>query len=129
MDESLIPPGRFCFRVVKIRAGEIMDADVDKYGRQLREFRYLGDWKVMLCPYWTKTEYKTVRCAFLNKEFYTDAISRQKEKILAHFGSTEIPDHIEFSHYIHDEIKVCGIKDSVDDETEWLDDWPLNSDI
>lgn len=123
MDKSLIPPGPFCYRVVKIRAGEIMSQDYERYGQALRESPYGNSaYKRILCPYWTKTEYTTVRCAFLNTEFYTDVISCDKKKILAHFDTTEIPDYIKFSHYIHDEIKVCGIKDGVDDETEWPDD-------
>lgn len=60
-DKSVIPPGEFCYRVVRLGAGESISDDIERFGRDLREFRYHGAYKEVLCPYWIRTERDTVR--------------------------------------------------------------------
>jgi hypothetical protein len=114
MDASLIPSGEYCYRVVKIREGEILSRDLEKFGRELREARYHGEYKRVLCPYWQSTEYGTVRCDFLDREFIDDT-----EKILAHFGGQDAPSRFEYFLVLPDEIKICGIRE--DEAGEWIE--------
>lgn len=116
MDTSLIPSGEFCYSVVKIREGEILSQEIEKFGRELREFQYYGDYKEVLCPYWQKTEYGTVRCNFLDREFIDDDDPTSIEKIVTNFGSSDAPSKFERSWALPDEIKICKIRDDEDDE-------------
>ncbi|MEW5886822.1 MAG: hypothetical protein AB1735_09005 [Pseudomonadota bacterium] len=120
MDASLIPPGEYCYRVVKIREGEILSKDINKFGRELREFSYNGAYKEVLCPYWNRTEYGTVRCDFLDKEFVDDEDSNAIGKIIAHFGSSDAPEKFGRSWALSDEIKICGVRE--DEDGEWAEE-------
>ncbi|MDR0664350.1 MAG: hypothetical protein LBF86_02365 [Helicobacteraceae bacterium] len=119
MDTSLIPPGEYCYRVIKIREGEILSQEIEKFGRELREYSYNGAYKEVLCPYWQKTAYGTVRCNFLDREFVDDEDPKSMEKIVAHFGSPDAPDKFKRSWALSDEIKICGIRD--DEDGKWID--------
>lgn len=120
MDTSLIPPGEYCYRIVKIGEGETLSRDISKFGRELREYPYHGAYKEVLCPYWHRTEYGTVRCDFLGREFVDDKDSRAIEKIIAYFGSPDAPDRFERSWALPDEIKICGVRE--DEDSEWIEE-------
>lgn len=86
-DHPEIPVGPFCYSLVPIADGEVLSDDVERFGKELREFRYHGQNKEVLCPYWRRTDYGTVVCDFLHKEVHDD--------------SWALPD----------ELKICGIND------------------
>ncbi len=119
MDASLIPPGGYCYRVIKIKDGEVLSREIEKFGRELREYHYGGNYKEVLCPYWQRTEYGTVRCNFLDLEFIDDEDEKAHEKIVSHFGAPDAPDRFGRSWALPDEIKICGIRE--DEDTEWQD--------
>ena len=50
---------------------------------------YNRTYKQVLCPYWQRTEYGTVRCDFLGREFIDDEDAGAIEKIINHFKSAE----------------------------------------
>lgn len=116
MSISDIPPGPFCYRVVKLADGEKLNYNSEQFGKELREFHFIGESKRILCPYWVKTERNTVRCNYLNREFYDDWDLDEKKKILEQFNTLKIPSKLEPSHYIIDEIKICGIAEDNDAE-------------
>lgn len=119
MDASLIPPGDYCYRVVKIKEGEVISQDIHNFGRDLREYSYNRTYKQVLCPYWQLTEYGTVRCDFLGREFIDNEDAGAIEKIINHFNSTEAPNKFERSSALPDEIKICGLQ--ADEDTEWIE--------
>lgn len=119
MDDSVIPPGDHCYRVVKIREGEILNGDINQFGKELREYRYHGNYKEVLCPYWQRTDYGTVRCNFLDKEVVDDEDLEAREKIMKHFGISNPGEKFDFSWALPDEIKICGINE--DENMEWGD--------
>ncbi|MBI5063241.1 MAG: hypothetical protein HZB87_07210 [Desulfatitalea sp.] len=119
MDTSVIPLGRYCYHVVKIKNGEVLRRDVEAFGRNLREYHYHGSYKEKLCPYWQRTEYGTVRCNFLDREFVDEEDDRALEKIAAHSASPEASGRFERSWALSDEIKICGLHE--DEDTEWVD--------
>lgn len=119
MNISLIPPGGFCYRIAKIRNGEVVSKDIAKFGKELREYRYRGNYKEILCPYWQRTEYGTVRCNFLDKEFIDDEDDKAQEKIAEHFAISGANKNYGYSWALSDEIKICGISEYED--TEWID--------
>ena len=59
---ELILSGEYCSRIVEIQDGEVLRDDVDRHGKNLREFTYHEGSKCMLCPYWNRTDYGTVHC-------------------------------------------------------------------
>lgn len=116
-DESVIPPGGFCYRVRKISPGEVLSSDIDRFGKDLREFSFGGGFKEILCPYWRRTDYGMVRCEFLGVEGL-DERAGAKIEALAHYGSeaafsaaNQSPD------FLSDEIKICDVKD--DEDEDW----------
>jgi hypothetical protein len=58
--KSIIPPGCFCYRIKRIQGDEKLNDNIDRFGKDLREFRYHGEYKEILCPYWRLTDYGTV---------------------------------------------------------------------
>ena len=62
IDTNLIPIGEDCFRLELIGPGEQLSHDGERFGKDLRQFSYGGGYKQVLCPYWQKTHYGTVRC-------------------------------------------------------------------
>ena len=118
MDTSVIPPGRYCYRVIKIQDGEVLSREIEKFGRELREFPYWRNYKEVLCVYWQRTDYGTVRCNFLDQEFI-DEDEKAHEKIIACFGVPDALNKFRHSWALPDEIKICGIRE--DEDTEWQD--------
>ena len=110
-DESVIPTGPFCYSIVPIVEGEILSDDIERFGKELREFRYHGDTKEVLCPYWRRTDYGTVICDFLHKEVYDEENEDARALIEAKFGKSEPGDKIGHSWALPDELKICGIHD------------------
>ena len=118
-DTSVIPRGEYCYRLIKKRDGEILSKDVERFGNDLREYDYPGDYKAIRCPYWHYTDYGTVRCDFLGKETISDALDARK-KIEAHFGISDASEKFGYDWALADEIKICNIDTDMD-----MDDWPI----
>ncbi len=110
-DESLIPPGEDCYWVFPIREGEVLSSDGWRYGKELREFRHLGNSKEVLCPYWERTSYGTVRCNFVDIEVVDDQDDDAKQKIAQRFGTQEAVKGFEYSWELPEQIKICGIRE------------------
>ena len=108
-DASLIPSGSFCYRVVKVQDGEVLSRDVDRYGKDLREYSSHGDYKRVLCHYWNRTDYGTVRCDYLEKEVVDGQDDDAEEKIQKHFGVEDASAKFGWSVLLEDEIKICGV--------------------
>lgn len=116
-DESVIPEGEYCYRVAPLAEGEVLVVDAERFGKDLREAGYTKGTKRILCPYWQKTEYGTVRCDFLDVDACDGIDDKTRARIVAHFGSEDAVDRIRRDWALPDEIKVCGIAlDSDDDE-------------
>lgn len=111
MDLSLIPPGNYCYRVVDLKPGEVLSQDIDRFGRELREFSYNKGRKEILCPYWYRTEYGMVQCRYLNVETLDDDDPEAKSKALAHFGGEKAFEEANHPSLLYDEIKICGINE------------------
>ncbi|MCB1881213.1 MAG: hypothetical protein KDI54_14370 [Gammaproteobacteria bacterium] len=88
-DESLIPTGGYCYRLKRIEKGEVLNRDIERFGKELRKFPHHGDFKEILCPYWMKTDYGTARYEFLGIEAFDANEDLDMEKIVEKFG-TEI---------------------------------------
>lgn len=116
MDITVIPPGEYCYRIRKIEPGEILSTDVDRYGKDLREYSYHKGYKSVLCPYWKRTDYGTVRCNFMDYEALDDEDPKARELAIAYFNDEKAPDRFERSWLLPDEIKICGIKENEDED-------------
>jgi hypothetical protein len=120
-DESLIPRGEYCYRIIKIAKGEALGSDdLDRFGKELREVPYHGEHKEVLCPYWIRTDYGTVKCDFLGKEVVEEEEDNATERIKIHFGHGQIPETIGYSWKLSDEIKICGVNSQYDEEDEGM---------
>lgn len=108
-DKSIIPPGEYCYRIVEIQDGEVLSDDIDRFGKDLREYSYGGGYKEILCPYWQRTDYGTVRCNYLEKEVIDDLDFDAHKKIMAHFGISDVYEKFDSCWELPDEIKICGI--------------------
>ena len=116
-DESLIPAGEYCYRVVDLAEGEVLVPDVERVGRDLREAGYTNSTKRILCPCWQRTDYGTVRCNFLDVDACDGIDDETRARIVAHFGSEDAVDRIVRDRALPDEVKVCGINgDDGDDD-------------
>ena len=115
-DTSLIPAGEYCYRLVKIQPGEILSRDVDRYGKDLREFSYNDRYKCILCPYWRRTDYGTVICKYLEKEIIDTDDGEARKKIESRFGVSNAFDKFHTNFLLADEIKICGV--NADDDSE-----------
>lgn len=51
VDSSVIPPGEYCYRLVATTDGEVLVDDIERFGKDLREFSYGTEVKEVLCPY------------------------------------------------------------------------------
>ena len=116
-DTSVIPSGEYCYRLAKKRDGEILSIDLERFGKDLREWDYHGDYKAVLCPYWQTTYYGTVRCDLLGRETISDDFGA-REKIEAHFGISDASEKVDYDWALADKIKICDI------DTD-MDDWPV----
>lgn len=118
-DESIIPKGEFCYSIKRIQPGEVLCEDIERFGKDLREYRYHQDWKEILCPYWRLTDYGTVICDFLDIEvvFEDDWDAREKIKLyLETTGETKVIGH---DCLLSDQVKICDI--NADEDTEWIE--------
>ena len=119
-DTSLIPPGEYCYRVERIQPGEILSKDVERYGKDLREYSYHRGYKCILCPYWRRTDYGTVICEYVEKEIIDTDDDEVHKKIESRFGVSSAFDKFHVDFLLADEIKLCGVgtdEDSEIDET------------
>jgi hypothetical protein len=114
-DPSLIPSGGHCYQVVRLQPGETLSDEIDRFGKDLREFSYHPGYKEVLCPYWTRTDYGTVRCEFLNREVL-DEVPQARLKVQAHFGVTDAASLFDSDWALPDEIKRCGHREDENDE-------------
>ena len=64
----LIPTGGFCYRVEPLDDSVKIDPTSLRLGVDLREARFGMTEKMVLCPYWMRTERSTVRCEYLKRE-------------------------------------------------------------
>ncbi len=118
-DESVIPPGNFCYRLKRIKDGEVLSKDIARFGRDLREYSYNGKYKEILCPYWYRTDYGTVKCIYLEKEVVDEEDENAADKIQKKFGDPDAVNNFDHSWELSDEIKICGIR--YEKDTEWID--------
>lgn len=105
-DTQLIPKGKFCYRVEPLAEG-LLHPSSPEVGGQVREAKFGDKEKIVLCPYWIRTEHGTVRCEYLNIEVEGMA-SGDYELSLKHYG-VEKTAQIEWS-LLSDKIKVCQAK-------------------
>ena len=120
-DASLIPSGEYCYRVVEIQDGEVLRSDIDRHGKDLREYAYsIEGYKCVLCPYWNRTDYGTVRCDYLEKEIIDGMDDSAKEKIQKHFGIEDATEKFGWGSLLEDEIKICDVNLDDEDEPEFF---------
>ena len=115
-DCLVIPHGEYCYRILPINEGEILSRDIHRFGKDLREYRYRGNFKEVLCPYWERTDYGTIRCNYLELEVVDEDDNSAKQKLADYFGTDKAIDQLKYSWALSDEIKVCGINQENDDE-------------
>jgi len=110
MDKSLIPPGPYCYWIKEIQDQEILGTDIEYFGKDLREYPYAGNYKEILCPYYHRTDYGTVRCEYVDEEYLDGLDDQAAEKIIQHFGTDKVlKERFPYDDYLSDEIKICGI--------------------
>lgn len=115
-DTSIIPAGLYCYKVVRLKDGEILSRDIKCFGKDLREYPYRDGWKEVLCPYWYRTEYGMIRCDFLEIESLDEGDDGAKSKAIAHYGSLEDFNKVNVPTDLYDECKKCKVK--LEDEEE-----------
>lgn len=117
-DLSRIPPGEFCYRIYPLREGEILVDDPMRFGKDLREFSYRPGFKEVLCPYWQRTDYGTVRCHFTEKEVLDEETHSYEEAVAllaARLESWQKAREFLRGWALPDEIKICGVNEDKDD--------------
>lgn len=120
-DKANIPPGDYCYRIHPIREGEKLSTDRAEFGKSLREYSYMPGFKQVLCPYWQRTDYGTVKCLFLNTEVYDEESSgEQTFALLAAKIGEAAAQNFPRNWALADEIKICGINEDKDDQ--WTGD-------
>ncbi len=124
-DPSLIPSGRYCYRFVKVAPGEVVLPAGAEMGRAQRESEgYNPLVKRVLCPYFERSGYGTVRCLYLGKEVAFDFLREQiAPRVAARFGVLDAVDWFEGDSLLWDMVKVCDegggeSKDEDGDETD-----------
>lgn len=108
-DSSIIPLGDYCYRLVPIKEVETLDKDVERFGKDLREFSFSHALKEILCPYWQSTDYGMVICEYLGVQCLDEDDPDARTKAVQHFGSEEALVRINRPSLLYDEIKICGI--------------------
>lgn len=116
-DRSVIPPGGYCYFVKRLQPGEVLPDDIDRFGKDLRESSWHGDFKRVLCLYWRRTDYGMVRCEFLQVEGLDEMAADARAKALAHYGSAEALAAANQCPYLWDEVKVCDVR--ADEDERW----------
>jgi hypothetical protein len=117
-NESIIPPGCFCYRIKRIQADEILCNDIDRFGKDLREFRYHGEHKEILYPYWNRRDYGTVICEFLDFEVIDDNDPNFREKAIKYLTDSNETKEIGHDCFLSDEVKICNV--NVHENGEWI---------
>jgi hypothetical protein len=117
-DTTVIPPGGYCYRVVRLRPNEILSEDVERFKKNLREYLFTPGWKEVLCPYWLRTDYGMVRCDFLEVESLDEDDPNAMEKALKHFSSEDAFRKANRYSLLYDEIKICDVR--IDEAEEWI---------
>ncbi|MCL2831115.1 MAG: hypothetical protein FWD77_10365 [Betaproteobacteria bacterium] len=113
-DTSKIPPGEYCYRVYPLKPGETLSRDIDQFGRSLREYSYHPGFKEVLCPYWQRTDYGTVKCLFLDREVLDDDDKQALVLLAAKIGKDAARDFPR-DWALSDEIKICAVGEDQDD--------------
>jgi hypothetical protein len=113
-DTTKIPPGNYCYRVYPLRNGEILSHDLAKFGRSLREYSYNKGFKEMLCPYWQRTNYGTIKCLFTKTECLDTTQDNSLELLVSVIGE-KAAHEFPTNWRLEDEIKICGINEDQDD--------------
>ncbi|WP_139800689.1 hypothetical protein [Geothermobacter hydrogeniphilus] len=108
-DKSIIPYGDFGYTVTMIKHDKILSDDIDRFGKSLREFRYHEGYKEVLCPYWRRSDYGTVKCEYLDVEVIDSEDFNAWDKIKSHFSIDDPSRLFERSHRLPDEIKICDL--------------------
>lgn len=116
-DPASIPPGEYCYRVYPIREGEKLSTNAEEFGKSLREYSYkAGLYKQVLCPYWQRTDYGTLKCLYMNKEVLDQSRNtKQAFDLLATKIGKEAASNFPISLALSDEIKVCGVNEDKED--------------
>ena len=114
-DAALIPAGTYCYRVEPIAPDEVLVLDIERFGKDLREFSWHPGYKEVLCPYWRRTDYGMVRCEFLGVEGL-DEMGGARALALIHYGTEEAFQAANQSpHFLADEVKICGVRECEDE--------------
>jgi hypothetical protein len=95
--------------------GEVRSRDLDRFGKDRREFPYHKGWKQVRCPYWHRTDYGMVRCEFLRVEGRDEDDPEARSKALAHLGSELAFAAANRSSYLDDKIKLCEVNEEEED--------------
>lgn len=120
-DPTLIPPGNYCYRWVDLAPGEVASEAGPEFGRLQRECAStMPNTKQVLCSYFERTGYGTVRCLFLEQEvafdFFRETIA---PRVAARFGTPDAVDWFDGDSLLWDAIKVCRL--GGDDDTSDAD--------
>jgi hypothetical protein len=111
-----VPPGDYCYQTV--HTGGL---DMDEYQRNLkaqfpddsgaRFLAYLENTKRVYCPYWSVTDYGTVKCGYLGIEAVGMSGKSSKEA-RKHFGSEEAIQAACTGGTLGDALKECNVNNS-----------------
>jgi hypothetical protein len=108
-DDSVIPAGDYCYQLVPLVEGEVLSDDIERFGKDLREYRFNQYDKEVLCPYWQRTDYGMIVCEYLGVQNLDEDDPTARDRAIAHFGSVEAMSQACGSAFLQDEIKICGI--------------------
>jgi hypothetical protein len=116
-DPSKVPPGEFCYRVYPLKPDETLSTDKGQFGRSLREYSYRPGFKEVLCPYWQRTSYGTVKCLFMEREVLDEEQYdvRQALALLAAEIGEDAAGNFPRDSALLDEIKICDVNKELDD--------------
>lgn len=108
-DTTVIPFGDYCYQLVPIEEGEILIKDIERFGKDLREFSFSHALKEILCPYWQRTDHGMVICDYLGVQCLDEDNPDARSKAVQHFGSEEALARVNRPSLLYDEIKICDI--------------------
>lgn len=105
----LIPAGSFCYRVLPTEVTFIIKMDSPRLGLDVRESgtRTPGE-RVVLCPYWERTDYGTVRCGYQNREVL--GMEKNDWQLAGAKLGEDVERGLETLTYLADMIKECGVR-------------------
>ena len=115
----LIPAGHFCYRVLPSEVTPIIKMDSPRLGRDMREAatRTHGE-RVVLCPYWERTDYGTVRCGYQNRE--VAGIGKNDSMLAMDKLGFEESRKLQSMTLLADMQKECGVR--TEGHTWWVPD-------